>query len=92
MIMLATADVHADAVRTETRTGKGDRNNFSFKADRTMIGAELEVCTSTGERILAQKVKRRRVSVDFSEVGFGEYIIRITATGNKQLEYRFLKK
>ena len=87
-----TTDVRADRVDHVVRAHQSDRDTYSFRTDRKLIGAELEVYSTTGEKIVTRKLRGRRVAVDFSQVRFGEYIIRITATGRVVHEHWFLKK
>lgn len=89
---LGIVNVYAEGIRNEHAAQRRNRVSFDFRSNREIRGADLSVYTLAGECIISQKLKRRKVSVDFDEVTFGEYIIRITSPGRVLHESRFLKK
>jgi hypothetical protein len=67
------------------------KNLFVFKADRKMLGAKVEVYSSAGHLVTAQRLHRRKMIIDFCDVKFGEYVIRIVKGDEKQ-EFHYVKK
>jgi len=65
--------------------------SFVFKADRKYIGASIEVCNENGDRLMVQKLEKRKVKIDFGQARSGEYTIRIRKNNTIQ-EYRYVKK
>src|SRR5678809_1055035 len=63
---------------------------FYFKIDKDFIGALLEVFDENGNKILEQKVDKRKVLVDFYYDQPGEYSIKISY-GPMQETYYFEK-
>jgi len=64
---------------------------FMLKMNKQFVGGEVQVYSGGSALILSQKMKKRKVSIDFSQVMAGEYIVRVLK-GNEQQEYHFLKK
>ncbi len=62
-----------------------------FKTDRKFIGATVEVLDANGNPVVAQKLERRRMMVDFGLVRSGEYTILVKIEDDV-LEYRYVKK
>jgi hypothetical protein len=67
------------------------KNLFVFKAERKLIGAKVEVFSMNGDLVTAQRLHRRKMIIDFCDVKFGEYTIRITK-GNEKQEFHYVKK
>ncbi|QOI96481.1 MAG: hypothetical protein HRU69_02820 [Flammeovirgaceae bacterium] len=67
------------------------KNLFVFKAERKLIGARVEVYSMNGDLVTAQRLHRRKMIIDFCDVKFGEYTIRITK-GNEKQEFHYVKK
>ncbi|MBX2960946.1 MAG: hypothetical protein KF687_00455 [Cyclobacteriaceae bacterium] len=67
------------------------RNLFMFKADRKFIGASVEVYYANGDLITIQQLEKRKMIIDFCDVKFGEYTIRLKK-GNDVQEYHYVKK
>ncbi len=67
------------------------KNLFVFKAERELLGAKVEVYSMNGDLVTAQRLHRRKMIIDFCDVKFGEYTIRITK-GNRKQEFRYVKK
>jgi hypothetical protein len=67
------------------------KNLFVFKAERKLIGAKVEVYSMNGDLVTTQRLHRRKMIIDFCDVKFGEYTIRITK-GNQKQEFHYVKK
>jgi hypothetical protein len=83
-----TLTAHAEDV-PGTSTGKRN-HEFVLKADRKFIGAAVEVLQANGRHVLQEKLERKRMTVDFSLVQAGEYIIRLKKD-HEILEFRYVK-
>jgi hypothetical protein len=81
----APAQEEVDVITTKYK------NLFVFKADRKMLGARVEVYSATGNLVTAQRLHRRKMIIDFCDVKFGEYVIRIVKGDEKQ-EFYYVKK
>ncbi|MBN8576982.1 MAG: hypothetical protein KF775_07880 [Cyclobacteriaceae bacterium] len=55
-----------------------------FKVDRTMVGATVEVISESGTTITAQRLLKRRMVIDFSDVRVGHYTIVVTKDNQVQ--------
>jgi hypothetical protein len=66
-------------------------NLFIIRAERKYLGAVVQVLASNGEVVTSQRLQRRKMIIDFCDVKFGEYTIRIQKDNNK-LEYTYVKK
>ena len=67
------------------------KNLFVFKAERKFVGATVEVYYSNGDLVTTHTMEKRKMIIDFCDVKFGEYTIRIKK-GNEVEEYRYVKK
>ena len=67
------------------------KNLFMFKAERKFLGAAVEVYYVNGDLVTSHKLEKRKMIIDFCDVKFGEYIIRIKK-GNDVQEYHYVKK
>lgn len=67
------------------------RNLFVFTAKRDMRGADVKVYSAVGDLITAQRLKRRKMVIDFGEVKQGSYRIEVVK-GSKKEEFVFEKR
>jgi cell division protein FtsB len=67
-----------------------EKNLFVLKANKKLLGANIEVLHSNGEVVTAQILTKRKMIIDFSDVKKGEYTIRITK-GKQQEEFQYSK-
>ena len=64
---------------------------FIFKVDRKFKGSEVEVSYANGEVISTLKMEKRKLIIDFCDVKFGSYVIKVK-NGNNVQEFQFVKK
>ena len=88
-----SAAVQVDVFASEVVQGISDPGpiRFMLRMNRQFIGGEVQVFSAGSALIVSQKMKKRKVSIDFSDVMAGEYIVRVLK-GALQQEYHFLKK
>lgn len=67
------------------------KNLFIFKVDRIFKGADVEVSYANGEVITNLKMEKRKLIIDFCDVKFGSYVIRVMK-GNNVQEFQYIKK
>ena len=67
------------------------KNLFIFKVDRKFKGAQVEVSYANGEVIANLKMEKRKLIIDFCDVKFGSYVIKVMK-GNNVQEFQFVKK
>lgn len=67
------------------------KNLFVLKAERKFMGATVEVYYSNGDLVTTHTLEKRKMIIDFCDVKFGEYTIRIKK-GNEVEEYSYVKK
>jgi len=67
------------------------KNLFIFKVDRKTKGADVEVSYANGEVITNLKMEKRKLIIDFCDVKFGSYVIKVMK-GNNSQEFQFIKK
>ena len=61
-----------------------------FKVDKEFLGAEIEIYSSEGVKLLSQKIVHRKVLVDFYYENPGKYIVHIVK-GDVQKDFNFTK-
>jgi hypothetical protein len=62
-----------------------------IKTSKDFVGGEVQVFSASSSMIVSQKMRKRKVSIDFTNVMVGEYTIKILK-GTQSKEYHFLKK
>ncbi len=67
------------------------KNLFVFKAKKKFTGATVEIYSSNGEMVTSQHLKKRKMIINFSDVRYDTYTIRI-AKGNNKQEFQYVKK
>lgn len=78
-------EASVDVVKTKYK------NLFVMKVDRAFKGAEVEVYYSNGDLVTSQKLKRRKVIIDFCDTRFGTYTIKVK-NGTEVLDFHYVKK
>jgi hypothetical protein len=66
-------------------------NLFVLKASRKFKGADVEVLSSSGYLVTSQKLKKRKLVIDFRNVSSGTYRIQVKK-GSQREEFKFVKK
>jgi len=87
------AAVQVDVFASEAFHGISDSRpvRFLLKMKRQFVGGEVQVFSASSALIISHRMKKRKVSIDFSDVMVGEYTVRVLK-GNEQQEFHFLKK
>jgi len=67
------------------------KNIFVLKTEKRLVGAQVEVYNSRGELIASQRLKKRKMVVDFGQAKFDTYTIRIIK-GQARQEFKYIKK
>ena len=67
------------------------KNLFIFKVDRKFKGADVQVAYANGEVIAKLKMEKRKLIIDFCDVKFGSYVIKVMK-GNSTQEFQYVKK
>ena len=67
------------------------KNLFIFKAKKKFVGATVEIYSSNGEMVTSQHLQKRKMIINFCDVRYDTYIIRI-AKGNNIQEFKYVKK
>jgi hypothetical protein len=68
-----------------------NKNLFAFRADRKFVGSQVEVLYANGEVLTSQTLKKRKMLIDFSDMQYGSYTIRVRK-GNEVQEFTYEKK
>lgn len=66
-------------------------NLFVLKASKKFKGAQVEVITSSGYLVTSKKLNKRKLVIDFRNVGVGVYHILVKKGSSKE-EFQFIKK
>lgn len=93
VVLMAVTSGALASSSDEAIIGRQEKVNrfFVFKTDRKYIGATVLVYHGNGNRLVMQKLEKRKVSIDFGMVQPGEYTIRIQKNNDIQ-EFRYVKK
>lgn len=92
LTLTLTSSIKVMARNDEEFKGTTNKKNiFTFKTDRELVGAQVEVFYSNGELLTTHKLLKKKMVIDFGEGRLGTYTIRLTK-GNSAKEYHFIKK
>jgi hypothetical protein len=86
---VSAAGAPADEVRGHAPSK--NKNLFVYKADKNLVGGKVEILAYNGQVITSQHLQRRKMIIDFGDVQFGTYTIRVSK-GSKSEEFQFTKK
>lgn len=67
------------------------RQVFELHVDKALKGARIAVHHTNGDVVLADKLRKRKIAIDFSDVQPGTYTIRL-CKGARQQQHVFTKK
>ena len=67
------------------------KNLFVFRTEKKLVGANVEVLSENGDVVTSQVLQKRKMIIDFCDVRFGTYTIRVTK-GNNVKEYHYVRK
>jgi hypothetical protein len=92
-LLLFAASVHNTHAKDNTPAPLNNKANslFIIKAEKSFLGATVEIFHAGGDLLASQQLERRKVVIDFGSVQYGTYTIRLTK-GDKIQEYHFEKK
>ena len=68
------------------------RDVFYFKVDEALVGASLEVYDERGNKMIEQRIEKKRVIVDFYYDQPGRYIIKVADEEDKIKEVFIFEK
>ena len=91
VIVLSSASAQAGGNDRHDRNNVRLKNLFVFKTEKKFLGAKVEILSASGEVITSQSLERRKVVIDFADVGLGTYTIRVSK-GQETKEFLFVKK
>ncbi|MEM9856426.1 MAG: hypothetical protein AAF843_03685 [Bacteroidota bacterium] len=57
------------------------KNLFTFKVDRSLIGAKVEMVYANGDVVTVEKLEKRKMIIDFCDVKLGDYTVKISKDG-----------
>ncbi len=66
-------------------------NLFVLRVDKELIGAQVEVLSADGNRVTAQRLKKRKMIIDFCDVKSGLYTI-VVSKNDQQQKFEFVRK
>ena len=90
--LVASLSVSARRLTDTVRSGGPKHESlFVLKAEKQLVGAQVEVFYSNGNLITAQKLQKKKMIIDFTDARLGTYTIRVTK-GSKTKDYRYIKK
>jgi hypothetical protein len=66
-------------------------NLFVLRVDKELMGAQVEVLSADGNRVTAQRLKKRKMIIDFCDVKSGLYTI-VVSKNDQQQKFEFVRK
>lgn len=94
IVMASSSIVMADSINAADNIGgKGTKHKslFVVKTHKNLMGAQIEVFTSSGELLTTQTLHRKKMIIDFCDAHLGIYTIKVTKGVNSK-EFHFIKK
>jgi hypothetical protein len=75
----------------EVKSENPRKNLFVYRAEKKFLGAKVEILSVNGNVLAQQHMRNRKVIIDFRDVRFGTYIIRVSK-GEHTQEFTYTKK
>jgi hypothetical protein len=92
LILTATATFSSPALNDTLRVVDTEYSNlFVLKADKALKGAEVKVYHANGDLVTTQTLSKRKIVIDFCDVKFGSYVIKVIKDGNTR-EFHYVKE
>jgi hypothetical protein len=89
-LLLITSASFAGSI-DEVTSDNPRKNLFVYRAEKKFQGAKVEILSVNGEVLAQQHLRSRKVIIDFSDVRFGTYVIRVSK-GDHTQEFTYTKK
>jgi hypothetical protein len=90
LLLLITSASFAGSM-DDVKSDNPRKNLFIYKAEKKFLGAKVEILSVNGEVLAQQHMRNRKVIIDFRDVRFGTYTIRVSKGENTQ-EFTYTKK
>jgi hypothetical protein len=93
LTLALSAWVTLDGVASEVTQGTSPSHphRLTLKTNKEFIGGEVRVYSGNKLLLISQRMKRKKVSIDFSDALIGEYTVEFIK-GSQQEEHHYLKK
>lgn len=91
LLLLLITSASMAAVRDEVKSESPRKNLFVYRAEKKFQGAKVEILSVNGEVLAQQHLKNRKVIIDFRDVRFGTYVIRVSK-GTHTQEFTYTKR
>lgn len=78
MLAIAVFAQSSEGSYPEVKVLSQKRDAFYFKVSRDLLGSEVEVIHDNGKVVAKERMKGRKMLVDFLDMESGTYLIRIT--------------
>lgn len=88
---LVITSVSLAEVKDEVKSESPRKNLFVFRADKKFQGAKVEILGVNGEVLTQQHLRNRKVIIDFRDVRYGTYTIRVSKGIHTQ-EFTYTKR
>jgi hypothetical protein len=89
--LLVSSSGIAGSIDTVSNEGPRLKNVFIHKTSRKFLGATVEIIGSNGMVITSSQLQKRKLIIDFGDVRYGSYTIRLSK-GNATEEFIYIKK
>ena len=86
---LMAAPAHSDSVSV-VETNK--KTLFVFKINDDMKGGEVTVIHSSGEVVTSMEMNKKKIVIDFCDVKFGSYTIKVMKNGKEVESFTYNKE
>lgn len=86
---LMAAPMHSDSVSV-VETNK--KNLFIIKINNDMKGGEVKVIHSSGEVVTSMEMNKKKIIIDFCDVKFGVYTIKVMKNGEEVESFTYNKE
>jgi hypothetical protein len=90
LLLIATALPTASSPMQPQPTKLAQAHLFELLVDKALKGARIAVHHTNGDVVLAEKLRKRKIVIDFSEVQRGTYTIQLRK-GTRHQVYLFTK-
>lgn len=85
------AGVMAESLASDVDQVISSTSRLTLKLNKEFLGGEVRVYNGNRELVISQRMKKRKVLIDFSDAMVGGYTVQLMK-GPHQQEFYFMKK
>ena len=87
-----STNLYATVTVADSVVAEAQDDLYMLKVEKDLFGGQLVVTSSSGEVVSTMTIKRKRILINFEELKFGEYFVKIVKDGVEVEKYTYRKE